>query len=315
MIQGLKRFLKKIFHWASPDWPEKEATSPVIAKKPNGETRVLQPAHTVRLKPDPELEQLPSLEQKKAAPAACAQSETSIVWCGLTDTGRVRGHNEDFFSCIDLRESTLFVVADGMGGHDAGEIASRLAAETAAREIQDGTDRTYDPGKLIEHAVQRANAEVLREATSKGSNMGTTLTLALVNRDKAYIANVGDSRTYWIENGSIRRITEDHSLVAKLVSLGKLTEDEARKHPKSNVLYRNIGSEAPIKVDTFQIELKKGGNLLLCTDGLWGEMSDHAIHTVFMTEKEARSTCIRLIEMANANGGKDNITAVVVKVI
>lgn len=308
MIRGLKRFLKKIFHWASPDWPEKEAASG------NGETRVLQPAHTVRLKPDPELEQLPPLEQKKAAPAACAQAETSIVWCGLTDTGRVRGHNEDFFSCIDLRESTLFVVADGMGGHDAGEIASRLAAETAAREIQDGTDRTYDPGKLIEHAVQRANAEVLREATSKGSNMGTTLTLAFVNRDKAYIANVGDSRTYWIENGSIRRITEDHSLVAKLVSLGKLTEDEARKHPKSNVLYRNIGSEAPIKVDTFQIELKKGGNLLLCTDGLWGEMSDHAIHTVFMTEKEARSTCERLIEMANANGGKDNITAVVVKV-
>lgn len=295
----LKGCLKKIFQRT-----EQETNFSSATRKLNGETTVLQPAHTIRLKPDPELEQ-----------TAPDSTETSMVWCGLTDTGRVREHNEDFFSCIDLKDCTLFAVADGMGGHDAGEVASRLAVETICKEIRDGVRGNSDPQKLLEKAVQKANSEVLRQGTNIGSNMGTTVTVALVVRDQAYIANVGDSRTYWIENGSIRRLTMDHSLVAKMVSLGKLTEAEARKHPKSNVLYRNLGSEAPIKVDTFEAPLRKGGNLLLCTDGLWGELTDQAIHEVFATEKDARSTCARLVRMANENGGKDNITAVAVRII
>jgi protein phosphatase len=283
--------------------------------KPNGETQVLQPAHTVRLKPDPELEQLPTNPGKKGKSATPSPIGTSIVWCGLTETGMVRNHNEDFFVCKDLKDATLFVVADGMGGHDAGEVASRLAAETVTREVEQGSAKNGDASTLLQQAVQNANTRVLREGTSKGSNMGTTLTLALVMREKAYIANVGDSRTYWIENGSIRRITTDHSLVEKLVSVGRLTKEEARNHPKSNVLYRNIGSETPIIVDTFEVPLKKGGNLLLCTDGLWGELPDEEIHRVFMTEKNAKRACTRLIELANESGGKDNITAIVVNVV
>lgn len=273
------------------------------------ETIVLQPAYTKRLKPDPEEEWQVSRKQGKSA-----ATETSIAWCGLTDTGRIRTHNEDYFSCLDLRQASFFVVADGMGGHDAGEVASRIAAESAARAVR-GYEGTGDPGTMLELAVLQANADVLREAKSTGSNMGTTLNVALVAGDKAYIANVGDSRSYWIENGSIKRITEDHSLVEKLVTLGKMTREEARKHPKSNVLYRTIGSAEPLIVDLFEAPLRKGGTLLLCTDGLWGEVTDEAMHQIFTTEKDVKKACARLINAANENGGKDNITAIVVKVI
>lgn len=311
MGRGLKSCLKKIFQITS-----EESGLDIKLNGETSETRVLQPAHTVRLKPDPELEQLsPGLQKEMKSSTPCPTTETSIVWCGLTETGRVRNHNEDFFVCKDLKEGTLFVVADGMGGHDAGEVASRLAAETVTGEVQQGIAKKGNAAALLQQAVQNANTRVLREGTSKGSNMGTTLTLALVMRDKAYIANVGDSRTYWVENGSIRRITVDHSLVEKLVSVGRLTKEDARKHPKSNVLYRNIGSETPITVDTFEVALKKGGSLLLCTDGLWGELPDEDIHKVFIAEKDARKICTRLIEQANENGGKDNITAIVVNVV
>lgn len=294
-----KSFLKKMFSGAAASG----SASSCSAKK--AETCVLQPAHTVRLKPDPEIAQEHGI---------CVEAETSIAWCGLSDTGRVRTHNEDYFACIDLQEGTLFLVADGMGGHDAGEVASMLAVETAAAEIRKSGGMSKNASKALEQAVQRANSEVLRQGASKGSNMGTTLTLALVTGGQAYVANVGDSRTYWIENGSIRRITMDHSLVEKLVSLGKMTPEEARKHPRSNVLYRNIGSEDDLTVDVFQIPVRRGGSLLLCTDGLWGEVTDQDIHRVTSEESDARKVCARLIRMANESGGKDNITAVVVKV-
>ncbi len=316
MGEGLKSCLKKIFLNAV-EQPEKPvsavATTFSITKKPDGDTRVLQPAYTLRLKPEPE----PPVSacQVNAKPEPCSTAETSLVWCGLTDTGLVRDHNEDYFSCMSFRESTLFVVADGMGGHDAGEVASRLAVETACKEVQDGAQGEYDPQKLLEKAVQSANTEVIREGESKGSNMGTTLTLALMRQDRAYIASVGDSRSYWIENGSIRQITEDHSLVAKLVSAGKLTREEARNHPKSNLLYRTIGSDENVKVDTFEVDLKRGGSLLLCTDGLWGEVTDEDIHSVCASERDLKAACSSLIQLANENGGKDNITAVVVRVV
>ncbi len=308
MGQSLKSCLKKIFLSKDAESEADAHNSPFVPQRLNGEPRVLQPAYTVRLKPDPE-------KVHKNPESATVTEEMTITWCGLTDTGKARVHNEDYFSCTELREGTLFVVADGMGGHDAGEVASRLAVERISKEIRGGTNGKNDPRKVLEHAVQRANDEVLREGACKGSNMGTTVTLALIIQNKAYIANVGDSRTYWIENASIKRITEDHSLVEKLVSLGRLRREEARKHPQSNVLYRNIGSEPPVKVDTFQVPLKKGGNLLLCTDGLWGEVSDEDIHKIFITENDARTTCTSLIRTANESGGKDNITAVVVKVL
>jgi serine/threonine protein phosphatase PrpC len=280
--------------------------------RPGEATKVLQPAYTLRLRP--ELEKQATCDEAVKATERPA-SPFTITWEGLTDIGRIRDHNEDSFSQVRLGEKTLFVVADGMGGHDAGEVASRIAVEAVCEEIRKGTKTGLDPQGLIEHAVWRANNEVRREGASKRSDMGTTLCIALIAENTAYIASVGDSRVYWIENGSIAQITEDHSLVAKLVSAGKLTKEEARGHPRSNLLYRTIGNDEIVKVDTFQVALKKGGCLLLCSDGLWGEVADEEIHKVLTAGHDAKTVCARLVRMANDNGGKDNITAVVVKVL
>ncbi len=270
-------------------------------------TRVLQPAYTSRLRPDQE----GTVDAETGPPKAAS---LALAWYGMTDTGMVRPHNEDNFACQDFGSRSLFVVADGMGGHDAGEIASKIAVKTVCKEVSRHATHADDPKGLVELVVRLANVEVRKEGGFRGSNMGTTLSLALVEGSTAHIANVGDSRVYWIENGSITQITEDHSLVAKLVSTGKLTKAEARNHPKSNLLYRTIGNDETIKVDTFTVNLEKGGSLLLCTDGLWGELSDEEIHGICSTEKESEKICARLLRMANEKGGKDNVTAVVVKV-
>jgi protein phosphatase len=237
-----------------------------------------------------------------------------LLWYGITDTGRVRGQNEDSFSLLELPGKTLFVVADGMGGHEAGEVASRIATETVCRVVQEDSLEGRWQINLVESAVQKANREVRLEGVRRGVSMGTTLSVALVVDDIAYIANVGDSRVYWIENGSISQITTDHSLVAKLVALGRLAKEEAKNHPQSNLLLRTIGTDDALKVDTFRIKLRKGGTLLLCTDGLWGEIPDEEIHRICTREKDAESVGTRLVQRANERGGKDNITAVVFKI-
>jgi PPM family protein phosphatase len=276
-------------------------------KTPSSMTQVLQPAYTRRLRPEPE----------EVIPESVHNTRESAIlsWHGSTDTGMVRPQNEDSFSCLTIGKWSLFVVADGMGGHDAGEVASRIAVETVCRDIEKNAMLEKDPLTLIEQVVQQANSEVKKEGASRGSNMGTTLSLALVAGNTAYVANVGDSRAYWIENGSITQITKDHSLVAKLVDAGKLTKEEARNHPKSNLLYRTIGTDEHIKVDTFQKKLNPGGHLVLCTDGLWGEVSDEDVHQVIRSSADARSAGEELVRLANTQGGKDNITVVVVKVM
>jgi serine/threonine protein phosphatase PrpC len=278
-----------------------------FAEKPGSMTQVLQPAYTLRLRPE-------TGEAADLYDECPFREQLPVAWHGMTNTGMVRPQNEDSFSCVSFGHWKLYVVADGMGGHDAGEVASRIAVETVCEEIEEGVMQTKDPLRLIEHVVHQANSRVKEEGALRGSNMGTTLSIALVAGNTAYIANVGDSRIYWTENGSITQITQDHSLVAKLVAAGKMTKEEARNHPKSNLLFRTIGTDATIKVDTFQVDLKKGGNLMLCTDGLWGEVSDESIHQAIFSSKDARSASEELVRLANAHGGKDNITAVVVKV-
>ncbi len=290
---------------------EEQKTKTVSHEKPGEASRVLQPAYTLRLKPESEA-QAASAETVQTTEARTVP--LNISWNGCTAIGMMRDHNEDNYAYLLFGEKSLFVVADGMGGHDAGEVASRIAVETVCEEMRKGAKTDRDPQGLVELAVQRANNEVRREGASKKSDMGTTLSVALIADNTAYIANVGDSRVYWIENGSITQITEDHSLVAKLVAVGKLTREEARGHPRSNLLYRTIGNDETVKVDTFQVALKKGGSLLLCTDGLWGEVADQEIHKVFAAGSDAKTACATLVQMANENGGKDNITAMVVKV-
>jgi protein phosphatase len=251
-------------------------------------------------------------EQDSAPPAA---QPLRYTWHGLTDRGRVRPRNEDSYSCVTFKEWSLFVVADGMGGHDAGEVASRIAVETVCREIDGGMkERGHALIGLIEHAVQQANSRVHGEGARTGSNMGTTLCLALLIGDTAYVANVGDSRVYWAADGALTQISQDHSLVASLVSAGELTKEGARNHPRSNVLYRTVGRPEPIAVDTFQVALKSGGTLVLCTDGLWGEVGDEEIAQALAAHADPRSAGEALVELANGHGGRDNITAVVVRI-
>lgn len=272
---------------------------PVSAR---GLTRVLQPAHTIRLRPD----RSDAVEKPQARPL-------ELTWHGITDVGMARTQNEDSLALHELGRGALFVVADGMGGHDAGEVASSLAVETVARTVKAAPGRR-DPEELVRKAVQAANAAVHGEAARKGSNMGTTLTVALVEDGVAHIASVGDSRAYWIQNGSIRAVTKDHSLVAKLVELGKLTKEDARTDPRSNLLLRTIGNGATVAVDTFRVPLDRGGTLLLCSDGLWGEVDDGDLHRICSEEEHSEVMCARLVQEANRNGGKDNITAIVVTV-
>ncbi|HTF99141.1 MAG TPA: Stp1/IreP family PP2C-type Ser/Thr phosphatase [Nitrospirota bacterium] len=269
-------------------------------------TRVLQPAPTIRLRPE-QAEALPRNRQ--------VQPAETVAHFGTSDTGLVRDHNEDAFFFSSLGTTSLYAVADGMGGHDAGEVASRIAMDTVCGVIREECSAEADLLNLVERAVQQANRAVQQEALMKGSDMGTTISVALVSDHTAYVANVGDSRVYWIENGFINQITTDHSLVAKLAAAGKLTKEEARTHPKANLLYRTIGSAGRVPVDTFRVPLAKGGTLLLCTDGLWGEVTDSDIHRICVSEKDARAAGIKLTRMANENGGKDNITVVIAKIV
>ncbi len=270
-------------------------------------TQVFQPAHTLRLKPDPE-------DGEPASKACPAAAPRSVNWHGVTDRGLVREQNEDYFLLLDLGDRKLLAAADGMGGHDAGEVASRIALDSVCSVVRQESRGIGDELLLVERAVQEANRAVRNEGARRGSDMGTTVSIALIVDDQAYVANVGDSRVYWIENGSISQITVDHSLVAKLVEAGKVSKEEARNHPRANLLYRTIGSDESVKVDTFRVQLKKGGALLLCTDGLWGEVPDEDIHRVFAGEREAAAACTRLVTRAKASGGRDNITAVAIKI-
>ncbi len=282
--------------------------APTATRTTINATRILQPVHTLRLRPDV-CDQVPlDTSEQTTMPK-------SSSWYGITDTGRVREHNEDNFAILELADKVLFVVADGMGGHDAGEVASRIATETVCKVVEEEHLTSTDFAGLVEHAVKEANIEVLQEGLRRKSNLGTTLSVALVVNDIAYIANVGDSRVYWIENGSISQITKDHSLVAKLVEAGKLTKEEARNHPKSNLLIRTIGNDETIKVDTFRVLLKKGGMLLLCTDGLWGDVMDDKIHKVCTEGDNTTAIGDCLVAMANMNGGRDNITVLVAKAV
>jgi len=305
MMNSIWSALKRIFGmdvaWESMTL-SRVGIDPVYARSL---TRVLQPVHTVRLRPQP-YEPGPE-EMFIAAPL-------TLSWHGITDTGHVRDHNEDNFAFLALGNKTVFVVADGMGGHDAGEIASAIAVKAVCSEVRERAAGSMDLLALVERAMQRANTEVKREASRRGSNMGTTLSVALVSEGTAFIGSVGDSRVYWIENGSIAQVTEDHSVVAKLVAAGQITRAEARSHPRSNLLYRTIGNDETVMVNTYRKELTRGGTLLLCTDGLWGEVGDEEIRQI-CGEEHTELICARLTQRADANGGKDNITAIVVKVI
>jgi len=240
---------------------------------------------------------------------------------GLSDVGRVRELNEDNWHWEPLDgDLALYAVADGMGGHDRGEVASRIAVEslfTAAHEAAAQLKRrdVSSLQALLRDSVQRANRAVVTTGEKNDSNMGTTLCAALVHKERdAIIANVGDSRAYVVREGNIKQISQDHSLVAYLVALGEISADEARNHPSGNILVRSIGSVPEVEIDVYHLAVKPGDRIVLCSDGLWGEVPDDELERLMRENSNPQEACRALVESANTRGGRDNTTLIVVNV-
>lgn len=233
----------------------------------------------------------------------------------ITDVGKKRTVNQDFVFASDAPVGNLpnlFVVADGMGGHRAGDFASSFAVEVLLATIRE--DKNLNPVKIIRTAIETANSRLLVEAAENEdmSGMGTTIVLVTIVGDYAYVANVGDSRLYLIDDRKITQITKDHSLVEEMVRMGEITRDDARNHPDKNIITRALGAGKDVDVDFFDIRLAAGNVLLLCSDGLSNMVSDEDIRRVVSTSETLEEMGSRLISMANDNGGKDNIAVVLV---
>ena len=225
---------------------------------------------------------------------------------GHTQTGHVRRSNEDSY----LMREPLFMVADGMGGAAAGEIASRMCAEAFAEIDLIRTRGTEALGS----AIRTANTRIHERAASdiEMSGMGTTVTAALVADDGSIaFAHVGDSRAYLMREGELRRLSEDHSVVAELVASGQLTEEEAERHPQRSVITRALGADSSVQVDAFTLQSQAGDVILLCTDGLTGMIDEAKVAALLDSGKECEPIARDLIRAALAGGGEDNVTAIV----
>lgn len=230
------------------------------------------------------------------------------TWASSSDIGRLRDHNEDAVAPRDMGvETGWFVigVADGMGGHVGGEIASAIALETALEAEGNAVER-----------VQAANRAVVAaaEADPALQGMGTTLTLGVIGDDAIEIGHIGDSRAYLLRRGELLQLTEDHSLIAEMIANGEIEPDEAAYHPYRSVITRAVGLGDDIEVDRVYRELARGDRLLLCTDGLTNMVADTAIQDLLTRQDHPSGAARALIEAANAAGGADNISAVVVHV-
>lgn len=231
----------------------------------------------------------------------------SSYYGSRTEIGNVREHNEDSLTVLP----PLFAVADGMGGHEAGEVASEITINT----LNDLAPQSAD-AEALARAVVAANLNVIK-APSQGvgrEGMGTTLTAAILEKERLVIAQVGDSRAYLLHNGSLQQLTRDHSLMADMIEAGQLTEAEARVHPNRSVITRAIGSDPHMQPDLYELNVETGDRLLLCSDGICGMIEDHKIASIMRQAPSAQSCTDQLVEAALAAGGFDNATAVVVDV-
>lgn len=233
-----------------------------------------------------------------------------------TDVGQLRTTNQDYVFASPNPVGNLpnlFVVADGMGGHNAGDYASSHAVQTMVDEIRQDAD--YNPVKVIRHAIESANTEIINQAENdeKRKGMGTTMVVATIVGNYAYVANVGDSRLYMI-NEKIQQITKDHSWVQELVRRGEINAEEARNRRDKNVITRALGAEKTVDIDFFDLRLDPGCTILMCSDGLSNMVEDSRIEEIILEpDKSPEEKGQALIEEANRNGGKDNIAIVLIE--
>ncbi len=256
---------------------------------------------------------------------------------GQTDLGLQRHNNEDSFLAVDLtsglaapassvlnqvvgKKGSLFLVADGMGGAEAGEVASRMAVELVPRQVAEQLSNAPFLNRavfvrILKDSVRQANLAIHRESRNNENQrgMGTTLTAAAVYDDAVFFAQVGDSRGYLMRNGSIIQMTQDQSLVARLVAAGELSSAQAKDHPRRNVILQALGPQEQVDVSVSFANLKRDDQVVLCSDGLSGKIEDDELKEVLGSCPEPKEACQRLVDIARERGGEDNITVIVVK--
>jgi protein phosphatase len=232
----------------------------------------------------------------------------------MTDIGRKRKLNQDYVFTADLSVGSLpnlYLVADGMGGHNAGGFASRYAVETIVEQISSAREK--DAFTVLNHAIETANRQIRQKAAEDETmyGMGTTLVAATIDGDTLQAANVGDSRLYLVNTG-ITQITTDHSLVEEMVRMGGIDREQARNHPDKNIITRAIGAQAEIKADFFEVKLNKGDRILMCTDGVSNMLTDEEILQILQGPGTESERIHQLVKSANEHGGRDNMGIILI---
>jgi len=260
--------------------------------------------------------------------AIAHEQHISLTFGKASDVGMMRENNQDACLALQLVSTTVderpdfgfFIVADGMGGHHDGEKASAITVETVTAEMLENIYvpmlRDFDDGdrptivEALVSASEKANLAVIKNVPDGG----TTVTAVAVVGNLAYLAHVGDSRAYLIYNGEIEQLTRDHSLVQRLIELNQLTPEEAEEHPQKNVLYRAIGQNENLEVERLIRPLPQGAQMLICSDGLWGLVDDDKLKEIALAAPTPQDACDKLVALANAKGGTDNITVIILKI-
>lgn len=231
----------------------------------------------------------------------------------LTDVGNIRQINEDYFSYYEDEELKVYLVADGMGGHNAGEVASKLAVEKTIEYIKE--HKYLGADDLLKSSIVYANRAVYDKSQEHSNlkGMGTTITAFLSKGSQSVVANVGDSSCYIIRSGEIYKVTKDHSLVQQLIDEGSITEQEAKRHPNKNIITRALGTGIDVEIDTFEIGQESISKIILCTDGLTNEILSEEIYEYSLKYNNNNEVCRELINIAKDRGGRDNITVMVIE--
>ncbi|NMB27618.1 MAG: Stp1/IreP family PP2C-type Ser/Thr phosphatase [Tissierellia bacterium] len=236
-----------------------------------------------------------------------------------TDVGKIRDNNQDAYYISPKGDYSLFIIADGMGGHKAGEIASKMAIDIISNSLKslltDLTVEDKDIEDRIKNSIYEANDKIYKKSIEdeKFSGMGTTVTLAYVIDEKIFIGHAGDSRAYLFKNGILSQLTKDHSLVEELIRNGSISKEEAKHHPQRNIITRAVGTSKEIKADLVVEPKSKDDILLLCTDGLTNMLDDDEIRDSLLINKDIQKACEELVRLSNDKGGFDNITILAVK--
>lgn len=235
-----------------------------------------------------------------------------------SDIGKVRKINQDTYYVSDNKDIPIYIIADGMGGHKAGEVASGMAKEIIANNFERNKEKLLEENTILEtikSSMEEANTKIYLKSLEDDSytGMGTTIILCFIGKKYFYLGHVGDSRAYLIRNNKIEQITEDHSFVNQLIKCGGITKEEARNHPKKNMITRAIGSSSIIEIDLIKEKFKKEDILLIMTDGITNMLKDEEILEEFNRSLDLQNSCESIIQVANNRGGLDNSTIIAIK--